>query len=232
MKTISILLFLAVTFGGCTSIYFAEPQPRGTEVLESFPKDIQGIYIVDEEEEKDTIHVEASRYTYPEIFEAHIPMGSLDSLTNIRIVDNLLYNDLLPIKHGITFNIENDTLHYRIKVRLSTYLSDSLILKRQGNIWVLNEKEEGKNYWNVYLIEKLKNKNLNLLTIGHFSTESSVDPKIEYDGKLEDFYTITDFVQFEEGKYIVNPTAKEFKKLIKKGLFKELVEYRRINAAQ
>jgi hypothetical protein len=107
-------------------------------------------------------------------------------------------------------------------------LSDSIVLKKQGRKLVLNEKVEGKDYWDTYLIERQKNGNLKVYAVGNFETKYSTNQQTEFDGKLEDYFSITSFEELDSSKYLVNPTAKEFKKLIEKGLFIEQDEYKRI----
>jgi len=227
MRAFYILLAVIAVLEGCTAIYFAEPQPQSAGILNSFPKEFQGAFFIDEEG-MDTLFIEDSKYIYPEVFEKYIPTDKLDSLINIKIVGDLLYDDSVPTTKGIKFTITSDTLHYRIRLNLFKSLSDSLVLKKHKGVLILSEKEENKNYWNVYIIEKLKNNNLKLSAIGNFKTEKTTHQKIKFDGNLEDFYSITDFQEIDTAKYLINPTDKEFKKLLKKGLFIEFAEYRKI----
>jgi len=225
MKTFCFLLFFTIILESCSSIYFAQPQPQGGATLKSFPKEFQGSYIG---EDKDTVYIKKNKYVYPEIFEKHIPMVKLDSLADVRIEDGLLFDDSIPTNKGIRFTITADTLHYRIKLNLSKFLSDSLVIKKHKGLLILNKKEKEENYWKVYLIEKLNNDDLRLSTIGNFKTEETPNQKIKYDGVLEDFYSITRFQKIDTSKYLINPTYKEFKKLLKKGLFAKWNEYKKI----
>lgn len=227
MKTFYFLIFFTIILESCSSIYFVQPQPQSGATLNSFPKEFRGIYIAGGED-KDTIYIKETKYVYPEIFEKHIPTVKLDSLTDIRIENGLLYDDSIPTNKGVRFTITGDTIHYRIKLNLSKFLSDSLVLKKHEGRLILNEKEEEENYWNVYLVEKLNNDNLRLSTIGNFKTKRTPNQKIKYDGNLEDFYSITYFQEIDTSKYLINPTDKEFEKLLKKGLFTKWGEYKKI----
>lgn len=230
MRAKYIILLLWIFLQSCTTLYFGNPQPKGVVALNAFPKKFQGAYLVlNNEGEQDTILVEENKYTYPETFEKYISLYSIDSLDDVKIVDGLLYDQSLPTKNGIPYTIQNDTLHYSIRLNISNALSDSFVLKKQGRFLVFNIKEGGDDYWTVYLIEKLKTGYLALSTIGNFKSENRTEPKLKYDGRIEDFYSITTFKALGKNTYLINPTRKEFKKLVKKGLFVKLGEYEKVS---
>ncbi len=229
MKKTYIILAFTLALNSCTTIYFKQPQPQSNAALKNFPLEFQGAYIPQEENNQDTVYIMADKIIYPETYENFLPVSSLDSMVNIRIVGDSLYNSLIPIKHGIAFTITNDTLHYRLETKISMRLSDTLIIKKEGKYLVFNEKESGTEYWNVYLIEKLENENLRVLATGNFKTKEHFNSKQKYDGNLKDFYGITNFVELDTTKYLIDPTVDEFRKLVKKGLFVEAQVYLKIS---
>ena len=227
MKILYPLVFFLFVIEGCTSIYFEEPQPLNITELNSFPENIQGTYVPIDGSE-DTIFIKMYEYEYPEFYEKSIPMAAIDTLTDIRIMGDLVFDNALPTNNGINFTIRNDTLHYKIKLNTSTILSDSLVLKKFGKQLVLSIKVDGEKYWEVYLIKKDKNGYLRIFSTGEFSTDSVPDNKIKNDGQLKDYFSITHFKQIDDSNYLINPTEKEFKKLIRKDFFVEALRYKKV----
>lgn len=227
-----IYLLLLVSICSCTTIYFEESQPKETAHLASFPEDIQGGYLAQQEGEEDTIYIRATSILFPEESEKNIPISDVDAYEGIQLKGDWVFDASLPEEDSIRFTIRGDTIHYKVRYYISKQLSDSMVLKRHGKMLVLSEKVEDSKYWNVYLIEPIRKGGLKLLTIGHFQTENNHEDKLKYDGELKDFYSITDFIKVEDTKYLLNPTGKQFKKLVRKGLFVELMRYKRIEVGE
>jgi hypothetical protein len=228
MKYLFSLVIATVVLSSCTTVYFEHPQPKNDSALNGFPKSFQGAYFIEEGQQKDTLLVEKNKFIYPERFKKSLPLSSLDTIPSMRIFNGLLYDDVLPINYGIPFTQTSDSIHYNVTVKIAKTLSDSLILKKFGNLLVLNEKEEKTDFWNTYLIEKLKNGNLQVLAVGNFKTEDSENQKGKYDGELKDFLTITPFTKLGENSYVIDPDKEAFDKLYQKGFFKEAEVYKKI----
>ena len=124
----------------------------------------------------------------------------------------------------------NGTDTVEVEVLREEILSTNLVLKKQGKYYVLNDKEDGKDYWNVYLLNIQKNGDIAVMLTGDFETEEDTiqlnDPK----KSLNEFFDITEFQKLDKNEYLVNPTRKEFKKLIKQGLFSDTLLLRRVEA--
>ncbi len=215
---LGVIAVLTVLAQSCTSIYFAVPQPKGSPILGTFPADVQGAY--NTEDDLDTLFIVENGYRYPEEFERHIPMSGLDSVPEITFEGDLLFDSSLPEKRGIRFTISNDTLHYKVRLYLTKELSDSLVLKELGSWLILSEREKPDAYWEVYLIERQADRDLKAYAVKNLEEEDS-EPDREYDGRLSDFYSITSFTKIGESDYLIDPSKRELKKLIKKGFFKE-----------
>lgn len=220
-----VIAILTVLSQSCTSIYFSVPQPKGSPDLASFPAAVQGTYTADED--LDTLFIIGNGYQYPEEFERRIPMSDLDSVPEITFDGDLLFDSSLPEKRGIRFTISNDTLHYKVRLYVTRQLSDSLVLKKLGSWLILSEREKPDAYWEVYLIEKQAGGDLKAYAVKNLEVEDSESDR-EYDGRLSDFYSITNFQKIGESDYLVDPSRRELKKLIKKGLFKEVSRFRRV----
>ncbi len=199
-----ILMSIAAIFwSSCTNVYFSEPQPTNTASVRSFPKEIHGAYIL----EGDTIYIHKEGYQFPEEYAKAIPTNQLDTMRGIRIANQLIYDDSVPTEEGIPFKITNDTLYYKKTLYLEQPFSEAFIVKKEGDFMVVNQKEEGEEHWNVFLLKKRRNGNISLYAVGDFEE------------KIEKFFTITDFKELGKKSYLIAPTKREFKKLIKKGFF-------------
>ncbi|MTI38879.1 hypothetical protein [Fulvivirga lutimaris] len=228
MKCLPALLFVITVFSSCTTIYFEHPQPKGDPALKGFPKSFQGAYFVKDGALTDTLFVEKDKFVYPENFKKSLPLASLDTIPTMRIAGNLLYDDTVPIDYGIPFTESNDSIHYDITIKMDKKLSEVLVLKKFGKLLVLNEKEDKKDYWNTYLIEKLKNGNLQVSAVGNFKPEGVEDKKGNFDGELKDFYSITSFTQLSDDSFLINPDKKAFQQLFNKDFFKKVEVYERV----
>jgi len=220
-----ILLIILILPSGCLTIYFEQPQPIGETNLESFPEAMLGSYLI----EGDTLYILEKEFQYPEVYQGKFPLSQLDSMHNIHLEGNLLFNSELSYQDGIPYTVENDTLSYYLKIYISEHLSDSLLLRKEGSYLVLNEKADGLDAWNISLITIEDNGNLRVFATGDFTTEGEdMDPKSVKDGKLEDFYPITEFRKMSEYEYSVNPTRKEFQTLIDRNFFRQKLELKKM----
>ena len=216
MKRFFFIATLAFFMGSCTSIYFEEPQPRFKEAMLEFPSDLRGTYVMD----GDTISINEREYDYPELFERSFAINEIDSFPEIRFEGELLIDETLPIKTGVEFKTDNDTIEYSVKIKLTKPLSEKLILKSHGDYYTISEQNEDiEGQWEVFLIEELKSGDLDLLSVGNFKPEGIEDSSQSYDGELKDYTGITPFTKLSDRKFIINPTPKEFSQLIKKGFF-------------
>ncbi|MBV6647983.1 MAG: hypothetical protein KI790_21155 [Cyclobacteriaceae bacterium] len=209
----------------CTSAYFETPQPVNGKDLKKFPKKMLGTYLVDD----DTVVIRAKSYHYTENFQRSIPLALIDSFNHVTFEDSLLYDSELPITHAIPYSLSNDTLRYELDVDMSVSFSDSLILRRLGPYFVLNEKVDNESYWNAYLIRVFGRDSLTISHVGHFQPSNDGISKIKYDGLIEDFLAITTFKPIDDDSYLINPTRQELETLIEQGFFVDGMTFKRID---
>lgn len=115
----------------------------------------------------------------------------------------------------------NDQSFFNGEEQKEVPLSDSLLLRKYGNLYCLNVKEDEN--WSVCVLKQLKDKSI---SVG-FLTGSSE----ELTKKL-DFIQNKKIIRDEEGKvdkFILTPTKKEFKLLIKKKYFEKSLVLKKIN---
>lgn len=224
IKPLYFVLCSLLIISGCTQVYFSQPQPQNKKSLKQFPSKYHGMYL---SIDKDTFCIGETFYTLPEKIEKTIAVAEMDSIKGISLSNDLLYDDSLPLKKGIPYSILEDSIHYEAQVNWPKYISDSLVLKKLSNRLIISSKSKNNPHWEVYILEQLKNENIKLYAIGNFKTKYS-SKKIKYDGELKEFYDVTSFVAIENKDYLIDPSKREFKKLIKKGFFKEIGEITKI----
>ena len=222
---IQLIIILSLLFTSCTTIFFEEAQPFGVNSLESFPTKLQGKFI----SETDTFIVEEKKYSFPLVYEDKISMDSVNVDPTLTIKDGLFYSEDIPLKTGIKYTIENDSLHYKKQIRAYKTLSDSLILKKFKKYYVLSELNNEYKYWTVMLI-RTANDDLEVNMVGYLKTEDDSGPDEDYDARLDQFFKITEFKKIESHTYLTNPSKSEFKKLVDKGLFSADIHLGRIES--
>lgn len=142
--------------------------------------------------------------------------------------------------HGTYCSNENDTFivssnYYQIlssrdesimdhQLPDKVFLSDSMLLKKMGKTYFLNAKQEEN--WSLSLI-KIKSDN-------SISIEYIIGSSEELSNQLQ-FIKKQEVKKDENGKirkFILTPTKKEFKQLLKKNLFEESMILKPINTKQ
>ncbi len=101
-------------------------------------------------------------------------------------------------------------------------LSDSVVLTKWKDYYFLNVSDKSKKLWEIYMIEKI---NAYEMKVSYIDGENH--DQIE---SLKSFISITPH-ENEDGTinyYVVSPSAKEFKNLVKNNVFKSEISYRRI----
>jgi hypothetical protein len=105
----------------------------------------------------------------------------------------------------------------------SAILSDSIVLTKWKQNYFLNILDQHKGFWEVYMIQKLNENEIEL---------SIIDGDDEQTVSRLQAYTKVTSQNTSEGKvdyYLISPSSKVFKKMTKEGIFKPSVIYSRIN---
>ncbi len=120
MKKLALLLIVAV-FASCTSVYFEVPQPKGGEIQNQIPKEIQGTWI----KKFDTCYIFAKGYT-----DVNTSLDSAGKVTGVKRNTQFLSDSMLINKAG--------------KYYVVNFLGDD------GNGWqvvIIEKKENGEMAW-------------------------------------------------------------------------------------
>lgn len=141
--------------------------------------------------------------------------------------------------HGKFYTSDNDTIeigsgYYKLissktkdsseindEVKIAEQLSDSLLFKSYNKAYFLNRKEQGN--WRISMISINKNKSIKV-----FAALESEDKLLKKIKRVKD-KTILKDVNGKTTNIILNPTEKEFKKLISSKLFVEYMVLKRVD---
>lgn len=208
-----ILVFSLLT--SCTTIYFEEPQPKGGKNLKSIPEKFHGEYRLSEEQD---LYVNEFNYVVKSFESKKISIEEIHSNENIKITDSLVFDNDLKMGIGLPYKRINDSIFYNLLTIDTIFLSDSVILRKLKRNYVLNQTDSS-GYWNVMLIEKDKSGDLLISSVGLFDDSEREESMLKPEVDLEYFFDVTKFKKIGDKKYLIAPTKREFKKLMKKGFF-------------
>jgi hypothetical protein len=228
MKTIFFSLSLLCTFS-CTRIVFDLPQPQNAPSIAGFPPKYQGIYL-HEEGDRDTVIITMNSVTFIEYSDKELTMRALDTLPNIYLKGDLLFDKHLPALGGVPYTVEDTVLYFSHVQRFVIGLSDTVVVKQMKKCLVVsaNFKDDDVDYWDVYLTRMTKGGDLIVRSVGNLRTPDLEGHSGEYDGELDDFAKISQYERIAENTYLFRPTPSQFQKLIKKRLFSQTETYKRI----
>jgi hypothetical protein len=209
------LLALACLIAGtaCTHVMFDQPQPRQVPDEAQVPATLLGEYLLS----GDTVRLAPDGYHTWDERHCVVPARPLPE--HIRLEGDMLFDAAAPNPRWVPFEREGDSLHYAIRIPLHIG-RDSLRIRTYAPGWAVSVLgAESQGYWDVFLLQPLQNGHWQLLSVGNLQEPGQDKSKINYDGKLKKFDRITPFKPLGESQYLVSPTAKEFDRLVKKGLF-------------
>lgn len=121
----------------------------------------------------------------------------------------------------------NDSVHIRTRgfdfPDETATLSDSIVLTKWKDFYFLNIRDNSKGLWEVYMIQKV-----NAFEIQVSSIDGEKKNNID---RLKKYTTVTSQLKSdgEIDYYLVNPSSKEFKSLVKDGFFDSQITYRKVN---
>ena len=147
-------LVLMTTFMSCTTVFFDHPQPVNSKNIETIPEEIRGKWTEISNHQAETITIDQSSFKKVTDSFNHVHKSNADS-GHFRIADGKLYLLSEDFKKGNSFRLENDTIYYTEHSEVVFTLSDSVLLRRAKNCFVLNTRKN--NWWEIFFISKNKN---------------------------------------------------------------------------
>ncbi len=222
MKRILQIILTIIFFSGCDGNYdyvrFETAQPQGKKELNRFDNNIQGIYASCDNSNKVLIISDdliLKRYHW--FFKIHRNDLDLDSTITIDLTDDDALIKLFE-KENYTIKIEGDTLSGMTQdIDTIFQISDTQILKKIKGSYFLNYQED-ENYWRVNRLDLRKDS----LFMGYITP---TDTLLQFD-----FVTKNQEINQDSStttEYVINPTKKEFKQMVKKDAFNSTTCYYR-----
>ena len=222
MKILAPIAALAILLSSCFTVEFAEPQPQGMQNLSTFPEEMVGTYRMF----GDSLFIKSKSFLRSDvIWNETIALIDAQSDSNLRFMGDVLVDNRIGDDIRIPYTIEHDTVKYHYHTYEEVFISDSLILRKFKKYTVLNLKVDGK--WEVWLLRFQKSGSLTADKIlgddypdgRDFSTDSLVTV-------ISD---VCEVARVSDDEYVINPTKSEFKKLVRRGVFRPYFEFKKID---
>ena len=220
-KIAQIYVVLGFLFGCGDMAYvrFEEPQPQGKKALKSFDKKLHGSF-ASYSDSSATLIINSSLILerFEIIFKSHINDLDIAIDSNATDVDTLDY--MIKKLEELNYQIEiiGDTIIGRSTLIDTVFeISNTQILKKVKGSYFLNY-QEGENYWRVNRIDIKED----TIFIGHISPS---DTLLQFDFVTKNEEIAEDSSITKE--YVINPTRREFKKLMKRNSFENASCYYR-----
>jgi hypothetical protein len=138
----------------CTSVFFDHPQPVNSKNIEIVPEEIRGKWTEVSKYQQESITIDRSSFKKVTVSFNHIHKSDADS-GYFRIADGKIFLFSEDFKKGNPFKLLNDTIYYTQHSQETFVLSDSVLLRRAKNCYVLNTRKN--NWWEIFFIRKNKN---------------------------------------------------------------------------
>jgi hypothetical protein len=153
-----IPFFFLVLTASCSTVFFDTPQPADAGNLSHVPKKIQGKWKKTGRSEEATITIDNSSYHIISIEKYSIPKTRIDTSKRYRIDAGKIFLKDDNYTTGYPFTVSHDTLFYSVRSDDEIVLSDSVLLRRARNCYVLNLQR--KNWWEIVFIQKKPDKKI------------------------------------------------------------------------
>lgn len=218
MRNLLIILFIALISTSCVTVEFTEPQPAGISSLNTFPVSFQGTYLIAESSNSDFSEMD-TLVIFPEGFLAisleteEWTLEEAETNPDIRIKDSLLYRMDKDPNIGYPFVRTDSTIGYSYWEKETSFLSDSIVLKDYKGEYYLSIRDEPNRY-NVLLLKKDRNDDVSAWMI---DPENEMEEFRKFTSRIEDVYNS----EGEIDKYIASPKAKELRKFVENGGFRQ-----------
>ena len=213
-KTLYILLLIFfVSCGDYEYVRFETAQPNGVKESESFSRKVKGEYInCTNSDDKLIISDKLILNSRTFKFKSHRNDLEFDSTITVnRNIDDELRK--LFISEGYEIEINGDTINAsQIDIDTVFQISENQVLKKFKGSYFLNFKND-ESFWNVSRL----NLNKDTLLIGQISPSDTL-LRFDFVVKNEEF---NDSDSTTTTEYSINPSKREFKKLMKPNSFGE-----------
>jgi len=217
MKKLGYILLLLISLFSCSDadrVKFEEPQPLNVNIRKSFGFEIQGMY-------KKFSNPNKTMVIHKDYISTSLKIEIATKRFDLKLDSNIhidLKNDSAIInyfkKNGIEVKITNDTLYYTMDIKDTIFnISSKNVLKKYKRNYFLNYQFADK-YWRV---KKLKKRGDTV----YFGEITPTDTLLTYDYASID----TNIAKERAREYILSPSKREFKKLMRSKAFTTTEKY-------
>ncbi len=150
-KPAGVCLFLLLMIAAsCTVIYFDQPQPVDARNLRNVPRLLRGQWTKTSESDSSTILISKKGYSFREVSHYKMPLRNIESSVKYKLLDGKIYN--LEEERGFPYRVKNDTVWFSEYSEETIILSDSALLRKGKDCYLLNLKKELG--WEIFIIRK------------------------------------------------------------------------------
>lgn len=227
MKKHILFLVFAALLASCTTVYFKQPQPAGVKDLPEFPESIRGWYAAG----PDSLRIVNFGIFTVEYKNRQV---ALAETKDRGITKDANGNWIFPQEENTTFKeatVKNDTLFYKKRVLVTKRLGPDTLLREYKGAYYLSMRSD-KN-WEVVMLKQGK-KGYLAIQLPYLDSKEAGEMNKRMGAAAADstgFYSrVTPFYRTagENSVYLINPSAEELQKLIRKGLFKPVATFQRV----
>jgi len=197
-------------------LLFEGPQPMNGNDLKEFSSSLQGKYI--KEEDSSFLLIDKNKIIEVSMYSWMFSQNQLDSTEGVDIHDKKSIVDYYK-KQGFEASVIGDSIWIKVIMTdtLFRFSDNSKLRKYKGNYFLNTEVYEGA--WEVCKLELLKDKQLKLSYI--YPEDSTEVDKME---KITAVSIINQDSESYQQEYKINPSKKEFKKIVREEDFVEGVK--------
>lgn len=154
---------LVMLFYSCGQVNISKPQPIDSDNINSFPKNLRGIWI----DESDSLIIGRNYYELRINRHEKIALNELDTLDKYLLSQNKIYviepEEYTVLRGGFPYEIKHDTIFFNDRLIIYESLGSKACLRVLKNAYLLNLKLDftwENQWWTLLLLEIDVNKNL------------------------------------------------------------------------
>jgi|GEM_PF-4805145 len=229
MKRFSFLFAIALFFSSCTLVYFTSDQPSGVEALREVPQTLWGKYSGG----SDSLVIRADGFTTIEHKDNSVALKDTLSAGLTRTPAGAWKFGGAQAQLYHVREVKNDTVYYTRRKVMSYKLGPDTLLKSYKGNYFLSMKH-GK-VWLVYQVSTAKKGHI-AIEVPYLDRKEHGEMKKRLEEKAADstgFYSSVTPFRLLEGEdvpaYVVTAKPEQLLQLMKKGLFKPVATFKKIN---
>lgn len=160
---VCVLALLNTVFFSCTYPYFNQPQPVATKNLKKVPRELWGAWIY----EKDSIIIDKYSFTHVvnSFDQSEISKSEMELSDDYQFVNGKIFyvGGVMSYHAACDYVLKNDTFNLTGRTVNQFNLSDSVLLRKTGKLYVFNIQRG--NWWEILVLGKEKNGEITIYAV-------------------------------------------------------------------